>query len=276
MAARFYPEQYVGRALDADESVEVPMVLAHLYDDEFHSFIVAVDGACRNNGQPGARAALGVFFRDDCRWNKSEMLPLRDTTSQRAELCAALRALETIDNFVAQEWTRSITTGKALKRVIVKSDSNYLVQGMTEWILKWLGNGFTTARSQPVENQDLIKELWELIKRMDQQKKIKVLFWKVAREDNADADRLANAALDAPRASTWDHQNSPTQLEEDKHASERVWRWHLRMGHLPLKDIQFAIPRVTGIDVTHEQIQAEIDKGASCETCARIQNDLGF
>lgn len=224
MAARFYPDQYVGRALDADESVEVPMVLTHLYDDEFHSFIVAVDGACRNNGQPSARASVGVFFRDNSKWNKSEVLPLRDTTSQRAELCAALRALQTIHNFVAHEWQHSITTGKALKRVIVKSDSNYLVQGMTEWITKWLGNGFTNARSQPVENQDLIKKLWALITRMSEQKKIQVLFWKVPREDNADADRLANAALDAPGAAIWDYLNQYRRPEEDKNASERVWR----------------------------------------------------
>ncbi|KAI1111130.1 ribonuclease H-like domain-containing protein [Nemania sp. NC0429] len=270
MAARFYPEQYVGRALDADESVEVPMVLTHLHGDEFHSFIVAVDGACRNNGQPGARAALGVFFRDGCRWNKSEMLTASNTTSQRAELCAALRALQIVHDPVAEEWEHSITTGKALKRVIVKSDSNYLVQGMTEWISEWLDNGFTNSRSGPVENQDLFKELWGLVQRMGRQKGIEVLFWKVPREENADADGLANAALDDPRAATWDYWKPPAQLEKDTEASERVWRWHLRMGHMPLKDIQFAIPRVRGIDVTHEQIQAVIDKGVPCKACAGL------
>ncbi|KAI3335999.1 hypothetical protein F4824DRAFT_138887 [Ustulina deusta] len=66
------------------------------------------------------------------------------------------------------------------------------------------------ARAQPVHNQELIKELWQLIKHMDQQKKIKVLFWKVAREDNADADRLANAALDATGAHLWDSESTYT------------------------------------------------------------------
>ncbi|TGJ87518.1 hypothetical protein E0Z10_g1259 [Xylaria hypoxylon] len=269
MAARFVPEEYVGRALDDDETVEVPMVLTHLCLDESHSFIVAVDGACRNNGQSDARAALGVFFREGSDWNKSEVLPPHDTTSQRAELCAALRALQTIDESVAHEWQYSINTGKALKRVIVKSDSNYLVQSMTEWIFKWLDNGFTNARSQPVVNQDLMKALWQLIKRMDGEKKIKVLFWKVPREKNEHADRLANAALDATRASVWDYRNPPTQQEADRYATKRVWRWHARMAHAPLTQIQATLRVSTGIDVTHEQIQAEIDKGTVCLACSR-------
>ncbi|KAI0439237.1 ribonuclease H-like domain-containing protein [Xylaria telfairii] len=196
------------------------MVLTSLLLEESRAFIVAVDGACRNNGRPGARAALGVFFRDGSHWNRSEMLPLRDTTSQRAVLCAALRALKTIDDFVAHEWQHSITEGQALERVIVKSDSDYLVQSMTEWINKWLTNGFTNAKSKPIQNQDLIKELWQLIARMDQQKNIKVLFWRVS--GNTDADRLANAALNATQAPTWDYQDPPAQLEANTHTSERV------------------------------------------------------
>ena len=274
MAARFYPELHIGRNLESDETVEVPMVLTHLCLDESHSFIVAVDGACRNNGEPDAKAALGVFFREGSRWNKSELLPVRDTTSQRAELCAALRALQTINDFVAHEWQHSITSNQKLNRVIVKSDSNYLVQGMTEWIFKWLDNGFTNARGQPVRNQDLIKELYQLIESMDRQKTIKVLFWKVGREDNEDADRLANVALDATRATVWDYQSPPTQQEADRYTSERVWRWHQRLGHMPLKTLQLMLRASTGMDVTHEQIQAEIDKGVVCSVCVNV--DMSF
>ncbi|KAI0966875.1 ribonuclease H-like domain-containing protein [Xylaria arbuscula] len=265
MAARFYLERYIGRALKADEIVECPMVLTCLHRNEMHSIIVAVDGACRNNGQPGAQAALGVFFRAGSSWNKAEKLTLRDTTSQRAELCAALRALKIVYDSIAHEWQHSITAGSALKRVIIKSDSNYLVQGMTEHIVKWRSNGFLNARSQPVQNQELIKEIWQLIKRLQQQKKIRVLFWKVARQDNANADRLANLALDTTRVPTWDYRG-PSVMRPDP-AIERVWLWHNRLGHIPLLELQLTLRVTKGMDITHEQIQAVIDKGVPCPVC---------
>ncbi|KAI0521294.1 ribonuclease H-like domain-containing protein [Xylaria bambusicola] len=275
MASSFYPEKYLGRALRSGETIEVPMTLTRLRDDEFNSLIVAVDGACRNNGQPDARAALGVFFGDDSSWNKSDRLPHRDASSQRAELCAALRALKTIGNLVAHEWKHHITSGRTLDRVIVKSDSAYLVNGITEWIFKWLDNGFTNARSQPVQNQDLFKELLHVINRLGREKRIRVLFWHVMREQNADADRLANAALDAFQAPVWDYRNPPTQQEAETYASERVWRWHQRLGHIPLEELQETLSVTRGIDVTHEQIQTEIDKGVRCQRCRSLERLSG-
>ncbi|KAI8954168.1 ribonuclease H-like domain-containing protein [Xylaria longipes] len=260
MAARFYPR-------DSDEPLEEPMAFSHLSTDISHTLIVAVDGACRNNGQNNARAALGVYFNTGNRWNKSEMLPLNDTTSQRAELCAALRALQTVNDFVADEWKSSVSGGKKSKRVIVKSDSGYLVESMTEWIFKWRENGFINARSQPVHNQDLFKKLWDTIKCLDEQKKIKVYFWKVSRARNADADGLANAALDASQAPIWDYRNPPTRQKPDRDASGRVWLWHERLCHMPLRELQDLLKMSKGIDVTHEQIQAEIDEGVRCPSC---------
>ncbi|KAI1304834.1 ribonuclease H-like domain-containing protein [Xylaria venustula] len=273
MATRFYPERYIGRALKAGETVECPMVLTGLYRNEMNSIIIAVDGACRNNGQPGAQAALGVFFCAGSSWNKAERLPLRDTTSQRAELCAALRALKIVYDSIAREWQHNITAGHALKRVIIKSDSNYLVQGMTEYIVKWRSNGFLNARSQPVQNQELIKELWQLIKRLQQQRKIKVLFWKVARQDNASADRLANAARDATRVPTWDYRGHSVMGPDP--AIERVWIWHNRMAHAPLKELQLTLRMTKGMDITHEQIQAVIDKGVPCPVCVSCEMSFG-
>ncbi|KAI0451454.1 ribonuclease H-like domain-containing protein [Xylaria acuta] len=195
------------------------------------------------------------------------MLPLNDTTSQRAELCAALRALQYVYDFVASKWQSSVFGGKELKRVIVKSDSSYLVESMTEWIFKWRENGFINARALPVHNQDLFKKLWTAIQRLDEQKKIKVYFWKVPRSRNADADGLANAALDSSQAPVWDYRNPPTRQKVDRHASGRVWLWHGRLGHVPLRELQDTLKVTKGIDVTHDQIQAEIDKGIPCSFC---------
>ncbi|GAW11943.1 hypothetical protein ANO14919_012960 [Xylariales sp. No.14919] len=150
MTSLFIPE-YVGH-LDDHEAAEPPMVLTCLCFDYNNSIVVTTDGACRDNGKHGARAVLSVFFREISPWNKSEALPPGDTTSQRAELCAAIRALRVIDDSIADKWKPSITAGYTLKRVIVKSNSNYLVQSMTERIHKRLGNAFTDARSQPAQN----------------------------------------------------------------------------------------------------------------------------
>ncbi|KAK8093394.1 hypothetical protein PG997_000079 [Apiospora hydei] len=269
MATRFSLEEHVGRPLDDDESVELPMVLTCLADDPNHSIIVAVDSACRNNGRPDARAALGVFFRADSKWNRSEVLPPEDATSQRAELCAALRALELIHQAVAHEWEASITCGYPLKRVILKSDSSYLVSSMTEWIFGWREHGFTTARGKRVQNRDLFTDLLNWIGLLDD---IQIQFWLVRREHNRDADGLANAALDAAPASAtlWDPRDAVNQrrLESDSYASERVWRWHNRMGHVPLHALQHAtLGAARGMDINFEQIQAEFDKGAKCPSC---------
>ncbi|KAK8005879.1 hypothetical protein PG991_012176 [Apiospora marii] len=239
MATPFDPEKQLGRVLSYYEAKSMA-------NDPYYSVVVAVDGACRNNGQPSARAALGVFFRRCRQWNKSEILPRADATSQRAELCAALRALQTVRDVVAHEPDYSV-----LKRVILKTDSNYLVSNMTQWTLRWYDNGFTTARGLPVANRDLFEQLAACILHLETTKGIEVLFWHVRREQNRDADRLANVALDAgPDASSiWDFRN---ELQLRRHDAEEC--------SLILNDLRVALERVTCLDVMDVQIKAEIDR----------------
>jgi ribonuclease HI len=42
--------------------------------------------------------------------------------------------------------------------VTIKADSEYLVNGMTEWILKWEKNGYTNAKGTRVVNRELSEE----------------------------------------------------------------------------------------------------------------------
>ncbi|KAI0533623.1 hypothetical protein GGR58DRAFT_485909 [Xylaria digitata] len=126
---------------------------------------------------------------------------------------------------------------------------------MTECIDRWLENDFTDASWEAVQSRDLIEELWRLITRMDREKRIKVLFWEVPREKNADAHKLANAALDtAGPSNIWDFENPPTQREADEYVSERVWRWHARLDHIPLQQLQAALRASMDIDLTRERI----------------------
>ena len=101
---------------------------------------VFTDGACLGNPGPGGWAAL-------LRWRDTEKLLAGGesaTTNNRMELMAAIRALE------------------ALKRecdVLLTTDSQYVRQGVEQWLARWRANGWRTAGKQPVKNQDLWERL---------------------------------------------------------------------------------------------------------------------
>ena len=66
------------------------------------------------------------------------------------ELRAAIEALEAL--------TRPC-------RVVVHTDSQYLRQGITKWVVGWQRNGWRTASKKPVKNQDLWKRLLAAVER---------------------------------------------------------------------------------------------------------------
>jgi len=160
------------------------------------SIIIAVDGACRGNGTPEARAAVGVFVARESRYNTSLAVPFDEVraTNQVAELsagiCGLRRALLIQSHKVG---------GEDLRQVIIKADSEYLVKGMTDWVFKWEKNGYTTAKGKPVTNARLFRELLSLVAELNELN-VEVLFWHVPRAYNEEADALAGAALDESTA----------------------------------------------------------------------------
>ncbi len=103
--------------------------------------IIYTDGACSHNPGPGGWAAVLIYKGNEKKISGFEP----DTTNNRMELSAVLEAL------------------KALKEpcsVIVHTDSAYIHNAFERgWIDKWLSNGWKNASKQPVENQDLWKEI---------------------------------------------------------------------------------------------------------------------
>lgn len=98
-----------------------------------HAF---TDGACSGNPGPGG---WGVLLR----WGNVEKElygGAHDTTNNRMELTAVIEAL---------------TAMKRSVRVIVFTDSKYVQQGISKWILGWKRNGWRTASKEPVKNIDL-------------------------------------------------------------------------------------------------------------------------
>jgi ribonuclease HI len=119
-------------------------------DDSIHIY---TDGACLNNGKPGAKGGYGIYFgKNDCR-NQYGPLPKNHIphTNQRAELLAILLALRIVE--------------KDTRPVIIHSDSKYCLQCFETWLPKWRQNGFLTSKKSGVKNLDLIQEIDSLIKK---------------------------------------------------------------------------------------------------------------
>jgi ribonuclease HI len=163
-----------------------------------HAIVIATEGACRNNGRPDAIAACGIFFNVDSYHNKAFKMKGHRPTSQRAELRAAVYALGT--------FTKMFIGGHFMDKgyvteVIIKSDSAYLVSGMTSWIFAWRQNGWLNSNGHHLKNQGLFREIDRLCNNLVLMG-VRARFWRVPREENQQADKLANAALDGTR---WKH-----------------------------------------------------------------------
>lgn len=104
------------------------------------------DGACKGN--PGT-GGWGVLMRYDGR-EKALCGGEHNTTNNRMELMAVIEGLN------------------ALKRpcaVAITTDSQYVKQGITDWIHNWKRNGWKTAAKKPVKNSDLWRALDEAVAR---------------------------------------------------------------------------------------------------------------
>jgi len=136
---------------------------------------IFTDGACRRNPGPGGWGLLLRYRGHEKTLKGSEI----NTTNNRMELLAAITALECL--------YRS-------SEVVLTTDSQYLKNGITEWLPQWKKNGWKTASRKPVKNEDL----W---KRLDAAVEMHKIEWRWVKghsghPENELADRLANDAID--------------------------------------------------------------------------------
>ena len=102
--------------------------------------VIYTDGACSGNPGPGGWGAILIYGEIEKELSGGEA----ETTNNRMELMAAIKAIDAITRNIAIE---------------LHTDSSYLRDGITKWIKKWKRNGWKTAQKKPVKNDDLWKRL---------------------------------------------------------------------------------------------------------------------
>ena len=107
----------------------------------------ATDGACSGNPGPGGWGGIIIF--DD----KSELEiggSEQNTTNNRMELTAAIKTLE------------KLKTYKLKENFKLRTDSKYVIEGYTKWIINWKRNGWKTSSGKSVQNLDLWQKIDQL------------------------------------------------------------------------------------------------------------------
>ncbi|HEY8386578.1 MAG TPA: ribonuclease HI [Porticoccaceae bacterium] len=136
---------------------------------------IFTDGACRGNPGPGGWGALLRYNGREKSLHGGE----RETTNNRMELTAAIQALAALTEPC---------------EVVLTTDSQYVRQGITEWLQGWKARGWRTASKQPVKNVDL----WQALDREAQRHRIEWRWVKghSGHRENEIADQLANRGID--------------------------------------------------------------------------------
>ena len=110
-------------------------------------FKVYTDGACLGNPGPGGWASIIIKINTGERQKKtgSEIV----TTNNRMELTAVIESLKDIPRD---------------SKIVIYTDSKYVINGIEMWIFKWKKNNWLGANKKSVKNKDLWLVLDKLVK----------------------------------------------------------------------------------------------------------------
>lgn len=142
--------------------------------------IIHTDGSCIGNPGPGGYAAIMQLKEGDRLMETKQVVGhAQETTNNRMEMTAAIRALEAVESG---------------KPVTIRSDSQILVKGITEWITGWKAKSWRSSNGKRVLNVDL----WM---RLDELNMTRNVTWEWVKAHsnnplNERADRLARAQAD--------------------------------------------------------------------------------
>jgi ribonuclease HI len=136
---------------------------------------IYTDGSCLNNPGSGGWAAI-ININDDIKKISGNV---KDTTNNKMELMAPIKALQTI---------------KEKQPIEIYTDSQYVKLGITDWVHKWIKNNWLTSKKEQVKN----KELWIQLYNLNKSHEIKWIWVKAHAGNilNEEVDLLARQAAE--------------------------------------------------------------------------------
>jgi len=159
-------------------------------------FYVFTDGGARGNGKGVSSWGMAVYDENECYvgGKRRGFSKTCGHTNNFVELTAVLEALK---------WAEKTKT-----HVVIRTDSNYVNQGINTWMPNWIKNHWRTAKNRPIKNLELWREVYFLHKELNSLVTIEHVPGHSAGNDfnsigNRQADLLCNVAMDEEEAYEW-------------------------------------------------------------------------
>ena len=190
---------------------------------------VFTDGACSNNGKQNAKAGIGVFFEENDPRNVSRRVDGKQTNNT-AELTAIVVVFDILREDIEQG-----------KNIVIHSDSEYSINCMTKWGVKWAQDNWS---KKTIKNLELVKKGYELFQQFPN---VSISHVKAHTESmdplsvgNRGADRLANESIgleECPYSDQKYYLNVPYEQKDVAKSFGSKWdpkrkKWYY-MGSLP-------------------------------------------
>jgi ribonuclease HI/exonuclease III len=139
---------------------------------------VYTDGSCKDNGYENARAGSGIWYGYDNPRNKALRLPGSEQSNQRGELYAILQVIKETP---------------AQSPLLIKTDSKYVIKGLTRNLNKWEDTGWIG-----IANKDLFKVTAAWLRQRSSPTRFQWVKGHSGEAGNEEADKLANQGADLP------------------------------------------------------------------------------
>ncbi|KAH6669865.1 ribonuclease H-like domain-containing protein, partial [Halenospora varia] len=164
--------------------------MSSIRTDEGIPWVIAVDGGCRHR-KGKSISSYGIFFGPESPYNRYARVPKGlPQTTDGAEYHAAREAID-----IAMQQISKYASNK-VEEIVIQSDSDSVVAGLTEYVWRWQINGWRTKHGHPIESTQIIKDLHILVHKAATEYGVRIKFWKVPRQYNEEADSLATLGLD--------------------------------------------------------------------------------
>lgn len=185
---------------------------------------IFTDGACSQNGRPGAKAGFAVWFPEHKELSSSGRVPDGEAqTNQRAEMRGIERAVTVLEQ-----------NGFFDEDVVVYTDSDYCINCLTKWIPGWMARGWKTSEGRDVLHRDLIEGISSRLTKFKSHRFHHVRAHTGGGDDlsvnNDIVDRMARATIEDPKpvmASATDEMipGCPLRLMGSPISQQEVIQW---------------------------------------------------